>query len=185
MGGTSASGHTEVIGSRLDFRMATIKGRGSGFQILPHRWCTTKILGRRETYELTLWPLRPRPGDAVQGTRVHGRSEELRRQQSPGRAQERVMEDWRPKGHMCIPHRPLAKLWTMHVHGKTTKAFQTVAATGLRVTWRQPRASSAGKHCNFSPAWAKRPFSHCRHSAEKSEMPLLRDKYTVLDSGLL
>ena len=119
--------------------MDTIKERGRGFQILPNRCCKTKILGRRGTYEVTLRPLRSQPADgflsAVPGTRVRGHPDELRRQQSPGRALERVMEEWRPKAHMWIPRRPLAEVWAMHGQGKTTKAFRTVAATGLRGKW--------------------------------------------------
>lgn len=36
---------------------------------------------------------------------------------------------------MWTPHKPLAKAWAAPVQSETTKAFQTAAATGLRVKW--------------------------------------------------
>ena len=39
------------------------------------------------------------------------------------------------EGIKGIPHKPLAVVWAAYVQGETTKAFQRIAAPGLRVQW--------------------------------------------------
>ena len=51
--------------------------------------------------------------------------------QGPGKSDEVI----KAKGPHGILHKPLAVVWAAYMQGETPKAFQRVAAPGLRVQW--------------------------------------------------